>query len=148
MTHIRLSRCRAAIEQGFNPLAGDGVPAEHGTQKRATDGGVGVSVSAAHDGIHCIGPVHPRAVLQQILANFRRRRPLRRLRRFRLSAAGPCARNTLHFFVRIQTSSSDCNRHLFSGLSNNSDLTSSGFIIHPFRNMRREKSEIFPGLVN
>ena len=49
---MRLSGRRAAVQHAFDPLAGDGVPAMHSAQKRATDGGVGVSVSAAHDGVH------------------------------------------------------------------------------------------------
>ena len=39
MAHTRLFRCGAAFEQRFDPLARDGVPAVHGTQKRAADGG-------------------------------------------------------------------------------------------------------------
>ena len=50
--YMRLSGRRAAFEQGFDPLAGDSVPAVHSTQKRATYGSVGVGVSATHDGVH------------------------------------------------------------------------------------------------
>mgnify|MGYP005839663603 CR=1 FL=1 len=52
MAHIRLSRCGAAFEQGFYPLAGDGVPAVHSAQQRAADGGICVGVSPALDGVH------------------------------------------------------------------------------------------------
>jgi len=50
--YMRLSGRRAAFEQGFDPSAGDSVPAVHSTQKRATYGSVGVGVSATHDGVH------------------------------------------------------------------------------------------------
>jgi hypothetical protein len=52
MVHIRPSCCGAAIEQGVDPLAGDSVSAGHSAQQRATDGGVGVGVSPAHNGVH------------------------------------------------------------------------------------------------
>jgi hypothetical protein len=41
-----------AFEKGFDPSDGDGFPAVHSAQQRAANGGVGVSVAAAHDSVH------------------------------------------------------------------------------------------------
>ena len=49
---MRLSGRRAAVQHAFGPLVGNRVPAPHSAKKRATDGGVGVGVSAAHNGVH------------------------------------------------------------------------------------------------
>jgi hypothetical protein len=51
MAYICLSRSRAAVQHAFGPLIGNRVSAVHSAQKRATDGSVGVGVSAAHDGV-------------------------------------------------------------------------------------------------
>jgi len=49
---MRLSGRRAAVQHAFGPLGGNRVPAPHSAKKRATNGGVGVGVSAAHDGVN------------------------------------------------------------------------------------------------
>jgi len=44
MVYSRMSGLRAAVPQGVEPLGWNSLPTLHSAKKRATDGGVGISV--------------------------------------------------------------------------------------------------------